>query len=42
MSRVDGSGEVMRSDDTGFILKRELTKFGEGLDWEEGETEKNQ
>lgn len=38
---MGGNGEVMRSDDIGFILERKWIGFDNGLNWEEGEKEKN-
>lgn len=40
--RMGGNVEVMRNGDTRYILKRELTGFDDGLNWEEREKEKNQ
>lgn len=34
---MSGNGEVVRNDGTGFIMKRELIEFGDGLTWEERE-----
>lgn len=36
---MGGNGEVVRNDGTGFIMKRELTEFGDRLTWEEREKE---
>lgn len=37
---MSGNGAVVRNDGTGFIMKRELTEFGDGLTWEERERAK--